>query len=142
MPDTKPISDRKFDEAFATHIGVDWPMQIFAYKKRKRFPITDEDMALWHKHTMRDLDHEDFQRRKLANACFIAACRMNQRDEHQLMALEAEQRIVQLRMDRAEQGLPNDSMAVVSIPEATKAPIPLRCDWMKSLGLDIEPNRG
>ena len=63
----------------------------------------------------------------------------NMKERHHRENLEAQQGMMKLRMDRAEQGLPNDAVAVqVTIPPPTVAPLPA---WAERFGM-MTPNEG
>ena len=55
---------------------------------------------------------------------------MDQRERFEKARLEQTARIVQLKQERAEKGLPNDLIAMQALPAQTEAPEPPAPPWM------------
>lgn len=63
---------------------------------------------------------------------------ITQRDVAHVEKMDQEMGIMKIRQDRAEQGLPNDSIAIQVLPPPTVMPAPA---WMNRMGL-LDPNQG
>lgn len=100
-------------------------LQLIERKIRRRYPVTEADRVKSIKACRKVMRDGKSQRAMLMAVRVLAALdAQSMRDEHHIEEMRHQDGIMDLRMRRAEEGLPNDSSLNINVTPVEQLPLP------------------